>query len=91
MPPSLQKCFQAREQWPRCPWQWRSVRICLSWVAPVVHLMARAYVPTDHVISQLNMVHRVALDLTTWHLTMPTLALPASGGGMGQVGLGAYV
>ena len=41
-------------------------------------------------ISQLNMVHKVALDLTTWHVTMPILALPPAEGGFGQAGLGAY-
>ena len=61
-----------------------------SWVAPVVYLTARAYAPTEHVISQLNMIHRVALDLTTWHLTMPILALPVTEGGFGQAGLGVY-
>ena len=34
-----------------------------SWVASVVYLTARAYAPTEHVVSQLNMVHRAALDI----------------------------
>ena len=62
-----------------------------SWVAPVAYVTARAYVPTELVLSQLNMVHRVALDVTTWHLMMPILALPAAEGGLGQVGLVLYV
>ena len=36
------------------------------------------------------MVHRVALDLSTWHLTMPILAPPELEGRFGQVGLGVY-
>ena len=61
-----------------------------TWVAPVVYLTARAYAPTEHVTVQLNMTHRVALDINTWHLTMPIIALPPGEGGLGQVGLGAY-
>ena len=36
------------------------------------------------------MVHRAALDINNWHLTMPILALPPAEGGLGQVGLGIY-
>ena len=61
-----------------------------TWVAPVVYLTARAYAPTEHVVAQLNMVHRAALDINNWHLTMPILALPPAEGGLGQVGLGIY-
>ena len=62
-----------------------------SWVAPIVYLMAQAYAPREHGIAQLNMVHRVAMDLTTWHLPMPIVALPVSKVGLGQVWLGMYV
>ena len=48
------------------------------------------YAPTEHVVSQLNMVHKAALDINNWHLTMPILALPLAEGGLGQVGLGFY-
>ena len=61
-----------------------------TWVAPVVYLTARAYAPMEHVVAQLNMVHRAALDINNWHLTMPILALPPAEGGLGQVGLGVY-
>ena len=61
-----------------------------TWVAPVVYLTARAYAPTEHVVAQLNMVHRAALDINNWHLTMPILALPPAEGGLGEVGLRIY-
>ena len=54
-----------------------------SWIAPVCYLPARAYRPTEHVLSQLNLVHKIALGLNNWHLTMPILQLPARGGGVG--------
>ena len=37
-----------------------------------------------------SMVHRAALDINNWHLTMPILALPPAEGGRGHVGLGLY-
>ena len=55
-----------------------------SWVAPVCYLTARAYRPTEHVCSQLDLVHRTALGLTNWNLTMPILLLPPSEGGLGH-------
>ena len=61
-----------------------------SWVAPVCYLTARAYRPTEHVCSQLDLVHRTALGLTNWNLTMPILLLPPSEGGLGQASLSAY-
>ena len=61
-----------------------------SWVAPVCYLTARAYRPTEHVCSQLDLVHRTAPGLTNWNLTMPILLLPPSEGGLGQASLSAY-
>ena len=66
------------------------VYLFATWVAPVVYLTARPYAPTEHVVAQLDMVHRAALDINNWHLTMPILALPPAEGGLGQVGLGLY-
>ena len=54
------------------------------------YLPARAYRPTDHVLSQLNVVHKIALGLNNWHLTMPILQLPAKEGGLAQANLAAY-
>ena len=62
-----------------------------TWVAPVVYLTARAYNPTQQVLTQLDLVHKVALGLNNWHLTMPILLLPPAAGGLGQASLGAYV
>ena len=53
-----------------------------SWIAPVCYLPARAYRPTEHVLSQLNLVHKIALGLNNWHLTMPILQLPVREGGL---------
>ena len=61
-----------------------------SWVASVCYLPARAYRPTAHVLSQLNLVHKIALGLNDWHLTMPSLQLPLKEGGLGQASLAAY-
>ena len=55
-----------------------------SWVVPLANLMARVYAPTDHVLSLLNRMHQVALNLSTWHLTMAILAPPLSKGGLGK-------
>ena len=61
-----------------------------SWVAPVCYLTARAYQPSQHACSQMDMVHRTALGISTWHLTMPILVRPPSEGGLGQASLSAY-
>ena len=61
-----------------------------SWIAPVCYLPARAYRPTDHVLSQLNLVHTIALGLNNWHLTMPIRHLPVKEGGLAQASLAAY-
>ena len=41
-------------------------------------------------LEQLDLVHRTALGLTNWNLTMPILLLPPSEGGWGQASLSAY-
>ena len=47
-----------------------------SWVAPVCYLTARAYQPSQHVCSQMDMVHWTALGISTWDLTMSILVRP---------------
>ena len=47
-----------------------------SSIAPVCYLPAWAYRPTEHVLSQLNLVHKIAPELNKWHLTMPIMQLP---------------
>ena len=44
-----------------------------SWIALVLG-GPRAYALTNHVTAQINMVHRVALDIGNWHWTMPILS-----------------
>ena len=61
-----------------------------SWIAPVCYLRARADRPTEHVLSQLNLVHKIALGLNNWHLTMPILQLPIREVGLAQASLAAY-
>ena len=39
---------------------------------------------------QLNLVHRIALGLNNWHLTIPILQLPPDEGGLGQASLASY-
>ena len=53
-----------------------------SWIAPVCYPPARAYRPTNHVLSQLNLVHKIALGLNNWRLTMPIPQLPVKEGGL---------
>ena len=60
------------------------------WIAPVCYLTAQVYRPTEHVCTQLDLVHRIALGLNTWHLTMPILQLPPSEGGTGQASPSTY-
>ena len=52
-----------------------------SWVAPVCYLTARAYQLSQHVCSQMDMVHRTALRISTWDLTMSIWVPPSPGGG----------
>ena len=56
-----------------------------SWVAPVCYLTARAYQPSQHVCSQMDMVHRTALGISTWDIPRVLLnvrpALPWGGVG----------
>ena len=52
----------------------------------------QAYNPTPQVLTRLDPVHKVALELNNWHLNMPIVLLPpAKGGlGLGQASLGAH-
>ena len=61
-----------------------------SWVAPVCYLTARAYQPSQHVCSQMDMVHWTALGISTWDLTMSILVRPPREGGLGQASLSSY-
>ena len=54
-----------------------------SWVALVVYLTAHAYEPARKVLAHLNLVQRIALNLSSWHLTMGILSMPKKGGGFG--------
>ena len=54
------------------------------WIALCYHLTACTYFPTPHMVSQLNMLQRVALRLTCWGLTRDILAEPEAMGGLGQ-------
>ena len=60
------------------------------WIAPCCHLIARTYFPIPHVVSQLNMIQRVALRLTSLGLTRDILVQPKAIGGFGQAGMGTY-
>ena len=43
----------------------------VSWIAPVCYLTARAYRPTEHVCSRLDLTHRTALGLSNWLVQCP--------------------
>ena len=61
-----------------------------TWVAPVLYLMARAHEPTDKVLSQLNLIQRVALGLNSWHLMAGILSMPKKQGGLAHAPLASY-
>ena len=57
------------------------VALFQEWVLPLLIFPARAYFPTDAVISQVLAVYKTALCLTSWGLTLPILELrPGLGG-----------
>ena len=57
------------------------VALFQEWVLPLLIFPARAYFPTDAVISQVSAVYKTALCLTSWGLTLPILELrPGLGG-----------
>ena len=88
---SISKMMQRARQMAALPlWLEEKAYLFSSWIVPVCYLPARAYRPTDHVLSQLNVVHKIALGLNNWHLTMPILQLPAKEGGLAQANLAAY-
>ena len=61
-----------------------------TWTAPVLYLTARAHEPTDKVLSQLNLIQRVALGLNSWHLTAGILSMPKREGGLAHAPLASY-
>ena len=57
------------------------VALFQEWVLPLLIFPARAYFPTHAVISQVSVVYKTALCLTSWGLTLPILELrPGLGG-----------
>ena len=89
--PSISRMMQRARQMAALPLGLEEkAHLFSSWIAPMCYLPARAYRPTDHVLSQLNLVHKIALGLNNWHLTMPILQLPVKEGMLAQANLAAY-
>ena len=57
------------------------VALFQEWVLPLLIFPARAYFPTDAVISQMSAVYKTALCLTSWGLTLPIPELRLGLGG----------
>ena len=57
------------------------VALLQEWVLPLFIFPARAYFPTDEVVSKLNVIYRTALNISSWGLTLPMLQLPPTQGG----------
>ena len=63
---SLRKCYHGLGCWLPYRSACKGVRFFFaSGVAWFVNFTTRAYAPTDHVLFQLNMIHQVALNLST--------------------------
>ena len=52
-----------------------------EWVLPLFILPARAYFPTDAEINKFNTIHRTAVNVGSWGLTIPVTQLPSALGG----------
>ena len=57
------------------------VAVFQEWNLPLFIFRARAYFPTDQVVAKLSVIYKVALQLNSWGLTLPIMALPPAQGG----------
>ena len=67
------------------------VLILKIWIVPPLTFTARAYQPSDLVISQLRNIYWVGLKLTSWSVTLRILSQPPVKGGYNLLQPGAYL
>ena len=82
------RCYR-HNRWPPSALEDKCL-ILKVWIAPCCHLEKHTHFPIPHVLSQLNMILRVALRLTSLGLTKDILLAPEAMGGFGQAGIGTY-
>ena len=67
---------------------WERAEIYKVWVHPVVQLTAQVYVPSQKVLTTLNVIFKIALGISIWDLSPAMLALPYNQGGVWAYPLG---